>query len=94
MGVKAVRITVETETLMVVRRARVTRAWCPGCGSEVDVITLENRSLDEHVTAAQFDEWLGTGRLHLLQAAEPASGTPTQICVSSLLRCFEPATGR
>jgi len=31
-------ITVETETLTIVRRARVTRAWCPRCHAEVETV--------------------------------------------------------
>ena len=83
--VKTTRITVETETLMIVRRAKAGLAWCPDCRAEVDVITLDNDSLAKSITAAHIEEWLGTGKLHLWQ---PAQG-PTQICVSSLLRCFE-----
>ena len=39
--VKTTRITVETETLMIIRRAKVALAWCPKCRTEVEVITLD-----------------------------------------------------
>lgn len=85
VAVKTTRITIETKTLIIVRRAKAALAWCPDCRAEVDVITLDNDRLAEPATAAQIHEWLGTGKLHLLQ---PPNG-PAQICVTSLLQCFE-----
>jgi hypothetical protein len=84
VGIKTTRITVETETLMIVRRAKAALSWCPDCRADVDVITIDD-SLAEPVAAARVQEWLGTGKLHLWQ---PAYG-PAQICVTSLLQCFE-----
>jgi hypothetical protein len=81
---KTTRITVETETLVIVRHAKAAMSWCPGCRAEVDVVTLDSDSLIEPATADQIREWLATGKLHLSQ---PANG-PIQICVSSLLQCF------
>lgn len=82
---RTTRITVETETLLVIRRAKAVLARCPGCRAEVDVITLDNDTLAEPVTAAQIQEWLGTSKLHLWRTADG----PTQICLTSLFRCFE-----
>jgi hypothetical protein len=84
VAVKTTRITVETETLVIVRHAKAALAWCPGCRAEVDVVILDSDSLIEPATAAQIHQWQATGKLHLSQ---PANG-PTQICVSSLLQCF------
>lgn len=85
MTAKTTRITFETQTLLVVRRAKAVLAWCPGCRAEVDVITLDRDSLAEPVTAAQIREWRGTSALHFWQVADG----PTQICLPSLFRCFE-----
>jgi hypothetical protein len=81
---KTTRITVETETLVIVRHAKAAMSWCPGCRAEVDVVTVDSDSVIEPATAAQIRELLATGKLHLSQ---PANG-PIQICVSSLLQCF------
>ena len=83
MAAKTTRITVETERLIVVRRAKATLAWCPDCRAEVDVITLDHDSFIEPATAAQIDAWQSTGKLHLWQ---PAHGL-ARICVTSLLQC-------
>ena len=85
VAVKTTRITVETETLMIIRRAKVALAWCPECLNEVEVIMLDGGSLAEPFTAKQIQEWIGTGRLHFWQAAD----RPAQICVVSLLHCLE-----
>ena len=84
MAGKTTRITVETETFVIVRDARAAMSWCPGCHAEVDVVTFDAGSLAEPATAAQIRQWQATGKLHLSQ---PANGPP-QICVSSLLQCF------
>jgi hypothetical protein len=82
---KTTRITIETRTRLVIRRAKAVLAWCPSCRAEVDVITLENDSLPEPVTAAQIQEWLATSNLHFWRTANG----PAQICLPSLFRCFE-----
>jgi hypothetical protein len=85
VAVKTTRITLETETLVIVRHAKAAVSWCPGCRAKVDVVTLDADSVVEPATAAQIRHWQATGKLHFSQ---PANGS-AQICVSSLLRCFE-----
>jgi hypothetical protein len=76
------RITVETDTFLLVRRAKAALTWCPACGAEVDVITLTPESLTDPATAVQVEDWLATGKLHYWRTAEEAF----QICVPSLLQ--------
>ena len=85
MAVRTTRITIETEMLTIVRRAKAAMGWCPECRAEVDVITVDSESLAEPDTAAQIQQWLGTSKLHLWQTPNG----PAQLCVQSLLRCFE-----
>ena len=80
---RTTRITVETDTFLVVRRAKAALAWCPDCSTEVDAITLTRDSISDPATAAQVEAWLRTGNLHIWHSAEEA----VQICVTSLLRC-------
>jgi hypothetical protein len=82
---RTTRITVETDTRMVIRNAKAVRDWCPRCHAEVVVITLTDDSLLEPTTADQVQRWLNTGELHFSQSATG----PGQICVPSLLRCFD-----
>jgi len=39
---KRTEITIETSELMVVRRARIYRAWCAQCGKEVEMVEGPN----------------------------------------------------
>ena len=75
----------ETESLVVIRRAKAVLDWCPECLANVETITLDASSLAEPATAAQIREWLATGKLHLWQTADGLA----RICVTSLLQCFE-----
>jgi len=82
---KTTRIIVETETRLVIRRAKTDLAWCPECCAQVDVISLDSQTLLDPVTAARIQEWLGGGTLHSWRCADG----PTQICLESLFRCFQ-----
>lgn len=83
MVLKSIRVTVETDTLMVVRRAKAVTAWCPACGVQVDAITLTPDSFSEPAAAAEMKQWLAAGKLHLWSSEEGA----VQVCVTSLLQC-------
>ena len=83
MVLRTTRITVETETFLVIRHARAAVAWCPGCSAQVDVITLSPGSLAEPEVSAELDRRKRTGRLHLWHSSEGA----TQVCANSLLQC-------
>lgn len=82
---KTTRITVETETLMVIRGAKAFSGWCPRCGAEVDVIALDEDNVEGSITASQIREWLGTNGMHFWQTA----GGPAQICLTSLFQSLE-----
>ena len=80
---RTTRITVETDTFLVIRRAKAALAWCPDCCAEVDVISFTSASFEEPATATQVQQWLSTGKLHLWYTTEGV----VQICVTSLLQC-------
>jgi hypothetical protein len=84
VAARTTRITVETETLVVIRRAKAILAWCPGCLATAETITLDADSLADPATAEQLQAWLATGQLHHWHTPDGA-----QICVRSLLRCFD-----
>jgi len=82
---KIAKITVEIDSLMVVRQARTERAWCPLCRAQAEAITLNDGEFHEQGVAAQILVWLRTGELHGWQLP----GCLPKICLPSLLRCFE-----
>lgn len=85
MVAKTTRITIETESLLVVHRGKTIVTWCPLCCSEVEAMTLAGESLGEDIPSTLLSDWLAAGKLHLWSA----DGGPDQICLTSLLRCFE-----
>jgi hypothetical protein len=81
MVLKSIRVTVESDTLLVVRRAKVVTAWCPVCGAQVEAITLTPESFVEPA-AVEMQQWLAMGKLHLWHSDEGA----VQVCVTSILQ--------
>jgi hypothetical protein len=85
MVVKTTRITIETESLLVVHRGKTMVTWCPTCCVEVEAMMLEGDRLGEGIPSSHLRDWLRTGKLHLWRPAEGSA----QICLPSLLQCFE-----
>ena len=85
MALKTTRITIETESLLVVHREKTIVARCPVCCAEVEAMTLAGESLREDIPSTLMRDWLATGRLHLWNS----DGGPDRICLTSLLQCFE-----
>ena len=83
-GMTTTRISIEIETLKIVRRAGLTTARCPICHAEVEAVNLEGDSF-AGIPAALLRDWIVAGKMHLwCDAAGPA-----QLCLPSLLHCFE-----
>jgi hypothetical protein len=83
--VKTTRITIETESLLVVRRGKTIVTWCPVCCAQAEAMTLESDGLGEDIPSSLLTGLLAAGNLHLCSA----DGGPDRICLASLLRCFE-----
>jgi hypothetical protein len=75
------RITIETERLLVIRHGASLRDWCEGCASKVDMIPLESAAELGQVAAEAIQYLLDRQRLHLSKA-----GGPVWICLNSLLK--------
>jgi len=90
MVLKTTRITIETESLLVVRRGKTVVTWCPVCCAEAEAMTLKGDSLGEDIPSTLLRDWLAAGKLHL----SSSDGGPVRICLTSLLRCFESEDAR
>jgi hypothetical protein len=88
--VKTTRITIETESLLVVRRGKIVVTWCPICCAEAEAMTLEGSRLGEDIPSTLLSDWLAAGKLHLCGL----DGGLDRICLTSLLRCFESESAR
>ena len=82
---KTLRITVETESRVILRRAKTVLGWCPFCRVEVDVIALRDDNALQQITAAQLQEYLRTSSLHAWQNNHGLA----EICLPSLFLCLE-----
>ena len=79
---KQTRITIETDSLLVVRGAVSLRGWCTECGAEGDVIPFDGIGVISNLTPSEVQEWLECEAIHHSQAPD---GTHL-ICLNSLLK--------
>jgi len=78
---KQTKITVETDSLLILRGRNSTRVWCPLCAAEGEMIALEDTGVISNLEKPALEEWLNSGELHGLPAADGS----TLICLNSLL---------
>jgi hypothetical protein len=79
---KRIRITVDTWSVLIVRRRRgFFRAWCEGCARLADFIPLEEACALAGRDAANARLLLEAGKLHALAP----DGEATLICVRSVV---------
>ena len=76
---KQTTITIESQSLLILRSKSSTQAWCPLCGAHVEVILLEPGLLPEHAPA--LAHWLNSGDVHCVESADGSS----LVCLDSLL---------
>lgn len=79
---KRTTITVETDSLFVLRGQRSLRAWCPQCSVESEMIPLNELSAILNLPESEARAWLESEDLHHAAAADGSS----MICVVSMLK--------
>ena len=75
------KITIETDSLLILRGRSSTRAWCPQCGADAEMIALENLGVVSNLDRPALEAWLNSVELHRSQAEDGSS----RICLNSLL---------
>jgi hypothetical protein len=85
---KATTITVETETVLLIRQGQLPRVRCNGCGFEVEAVALDTLGVLTNIPASIFEEYLSSGRLHVSEGPDGSR----LACVSSLLALFDGRT--
>jgi hypothetical protein len=78
---KQTRITIETDSLLILRGRNSRRGWCPLCAAEVEMITLEDAGVISNLERRALEEWLNSGELHRSQAADGSA----VVCLNSVL---------
>lgn len=78
---KRTEITVETSEVLVVRRARVYRGWCPICARDVDMVGV----LDARAMAGtpEGGDVVGSTKWHISEGQEPAL-----VCLESVVKAI------
>lgn len=78
---KGTTITVETETVLIIRPGQLPRILCNGCGFEVEAIALDRLGILTNIPASVFEEYLSSGRMHVSDGPDGSR----LVCVNSLL---------
>jgi hypothetical protein len=78
---KQTKITIESDSLLILRGRSSSRAWCPLCGTDAEMIALENVGVISNLDRTALQEWLNSGELHRSQT----DGGSARVCLNSLL---------
>ncbi|HLY40189.1 MAG TPA: hypothetical protein VKR52_03205 [Terracidiphilus sp.] len=78
---KLTTITVETDSLLILRGPTSHRAWCPRCDAEVEMIAMKETKVISNLDQTALEEWLSSEELHRAQSAEGSD----LICLNSML---------
>jgi hypothetical protein len=78
---KQTKITIETDSLLILRGRSSTRAWCPCCSAESEMVAIENLQVISNLDRHALEEWINSGELHRLQGEDSSA----LICLNSVL---------
>jgi hypothetical protein len=78
---KETKITIETDSLLIVRGRNFQRTWCPACAAEVESIAMERTGVISNLEQDTLEEWINSEELHRLTTADGSE----QICLNSLV---------
>jgi hypothetical protein len=74
-------LTIETESLLVVRGNGASRSWCVQCAAQTEMIALTNLGVVTNLDRCGIEEWLNSGDLHRSVASDGSA----VVCLNSLL---------
>ena len=84
---RQITITIETDSLLVLRGGRSLRAWCPRCGSESEMIPLNKVGMISNFSPREVEAWLQSEDLHHSTAADGGH----LVCLNSMLKSVRQA---
>lgn len=76
------KITVESERLLIVVHQKSVESWCPGCGARVKMVGLKEAVAIAAVRRRVIFRQIENGQLHFSETTPGA----LLICLNSLLR--------
>ena len=78
---KRTNITIESDSLLILRGRTSSRVWCSRRGADAEMIAFDNIGVISNLDRMAMEEWLNSRELHRSQAADGS----TQVCLNSLL---------
>jgi hypothetical protein len=78
---KQTKITIQTESLLIMRGRTSRRTWCSQCAAEAEVIALEEVGVISNLDPSAIEQCVNSPELH---RSETPTGS-TLICLNSLL---------
>jgi hypothetical protein len=78
---KRTRITIDTDSLLILRGTSTQRIWCPACSAQVESIAMEQTGVVSNLDQAALEEWLNSEQFHRL----PTTDGSALICLNSLI---------
>ena len=78
---KSTRITIKTDSLLIIRGQTSIRRRCTQCDEEVEMLALEGTAVLSNLSTHEVHEWLNSGDLHRTQTPDGIE----LICLNSLL---------
>jgi len=79
---KQTKITIETDSLLILRGRNSNRSWCPQCAAEAEMIALEDVGVLSNLDRAAMEEWFNSGEFHRSKSANGSA----LICLNSLVK--------
>lgn len=76
------KITLETDSLILLRGRKPLQAICPECGVEREMIPIDEVGIASNLPPLEVEAWMQQEGLHRLRAPD---GT-LMLCVSSMLK--------
>jgi len=64
------KITIETDSLLVLRGRNSLRAWCPQCAAEGEMIPIEGVGVISNLSPVEVEAWFESESIHRSQAAD------------------------
>jgi hypothetical protein len=86
---KHTKITIQTDSLIVMRGRKPLKAICPECGVETEMIPVSEIGIVSNLPPTEVNAWMQAEGLHRLHAPD---GT-LLLCLSSMLKRVRGATG-
>jgi hypothetical protein len=78
---KQTKITIETDSLLILHGRSSLRGWCSICAAEVESIAMECTGVISNLDQPALEEWLNSKELHRLETTDGSA----QICLNSLV---------